>query len=112
MDLWTEIEHAELELSVGPVLTLGMVITRDASLNTMYRVIFPNPIDKLQLHILGRGFKPNHSSFFSDCLEDRKKDTDYGYILVDYTPQAKDIMRVRSNIFPGEDNLVYMSEDQ
>jgi len=85
---------------------------RDASLNTMYRVIFPNPIDKLQLHILGRGFKPKHPSFFADCLEDRKKETDYGYILVDYTPRTKDVMRVRSNIFPDEDNLVYIDEDQ
>jgi len=85
---------------------------RDASLNTMYRVIFPNPIDKLQLHILGRGFKPKHPSFFADCLEDRKKETDYGYILVDYTPKTKDVMRVRSNIFPGENNLVYIDEEQ
>jgi len=85
---------------------------RDASLNTMYRVIFPNPIDRLQLHILGRGFKPHHPSFFADCLEDRKKETDYGYILVDYTPKTKDLMRVRSNIFPEEDNLVYMDETQ
>jgi len=84
---------------------------RDASLNTMYRVIFPNPIDKLQLHILGRGFKPQHPSFFADCLEDRKKETDYGYLLVDYTPTTKDVLRVRSNIFPGEENLVYISDD-
>lgn len=85
---------------------------RDASLNTMYRVIFPNPIDKLQLHILGRGFKPQHPSYFADCLEDEKKETDYAYLLVDYTPKTKDILRVRTRIFPGEENLVYIDRDK
>ena len=86
---------------------------RDASLNTTYRVIFDNPADKRQLCTLSSSvFGNGNGHYISDILADIKKDTTYGYLLLDLHPRTNEMMRVRSAVFPGEENDVYISSTQ
>lgn len=86
---------------------------RDAFLNSSYKIIFKNATDKLQLNILSqRIFGKKQSNFLSDIMEEISEDTSYGYIALDHHPTTPDILRVRSAIFPGEGNDIYIPCEQ
>lgn len=81
---------------------------RTATLNAHYLFITKNPRDKNQItvlgsQILGRG----KGSFLVDAYEDATKEP-YSYISINLRQDADERGRIRGNVFPGEEQTVYV----
>ena len=77
---------------------------RTIALNTWYMILMKNLRDISQVGILGRQLYPGKSKGFVKAYEDALT---HGYLVVDISPRAEDQYRLRTNIFPGEDPIVY-----
>ena len=77
---------------------------KSISLNTWYTVLTKNVRDISQVGILGRQLYPGKSKGFMRAYEDALT---RGYLLVDTSPHGEDKYRLRTNIFPGEDPVIY-----
>ena len=80
---------------------------RTMSLNTQYLVLFKNPRDATQVATLGRQMYPNNSKFLVEAFKDATKGP-YGYLLLDLRADTLENYRVRTNIFAGERQYVYI----
>jgi hypothetical protein len=80
---------------------------RTMSLNTQYLVLFKNPRDATQVATLGRQMYPNNSKFLVEAFKDATKRS-YGYLLLDLRADTLENYRVRTNIFAGERQYVYI----
>ena len=83
--------------------------SRTVSLNTHVIVLFANKRDESQAMYLGRQLYPGNSKMFLEAYEDATSKR-YGYLVVDCSPQSPKQLKLRTNIFPGEDTLVYMKK--
>ena len=82
---------------------------RTITLNAHYLVLFKNPRDAGQFAILARQMYPNTSKFAMEAYADATK-VPYGYILIDLKPDQDEQCRLRTNIFPGEMQYVYVKK--
>lgn len=80
---------------------------RTISLNAHYMVLFKSPRDAMQVEHLARQMYPGHTKFMREAFADATSEP-YSYLLIDLKPQTPDHMRLRSNIFPGEQQVVYI----
>jgi len=80
---------------------------RTARVNAHYMVLFKNPSDKLQVATLGRQLYPQKSKYFMEAFQDAT-DKPHTYLLVDMSQGCPDELRLRTNIFPGEVQIVYV----
>ena len=80
---------------------------RTISLNAHYLVLFKNPRDVGQFATFARQMYPNCWKFAVEAYQDATKDP-YGYLLVDLKPDQDDRCRLRTDIFPGERQYVYV----
>ncbi len=80
---------------------------RDISLNTQYLVLFKSPRDLSQVLCLGRQIFPDKIKYFKESYVDATN-VPYGYLLIDLRTTTPDELRLRTNIFPGEDTFAYL----
>jgi hypothetical protein len=80
---------------------------RDISLNSHYFVWFNNPRERSQVQAFARQMEPNNSKYIVEAYKDSTSKP-YGYLLFDMKQQTPNNMRLRTNIFPGETNYVYV----
>jgi ABC-type oligopeptide transport system ATPase subunit len=79
---------------------------RDISLNAKYLVLLKNATDKNQFTHLGRQVHPqNRASLYDAYLEATRKP--HGYFILDFAQDTDDLLRYRTNVFPGEDPVCY-----
>ena len=83
---------------------------RTISLNSHYLILFKNPRDASQFAVLARQMYPNGSKFAVEAFKDATEKP-YGYLLVDLKPDTEKRLRLRTNIFPGEQTTVYVKKD-
>jgi hypothetical protein len=83
--------------------------SRTMSLNTHYIVAFKNPRDVLQITTLAKQMYPGNTKFMVEAFRDATSKP-FGYLLIDLKPQTDDQIRLRTNIFPGEVNYVYVKK--
>ena len=83
--------------------------SRTISLNTQYYCLFRNNRDRLQINCLGRQMYPGRVKFFQEAYDDATK-LKWGYLFIDLKPDTPDELRLRTNIFPGERPIVYVSK--
>ena len=79
---------------------------RTIALNSHYINIMRNPRDIQQIKILGRqiGQEKLIEEAYKDCMTKQ-----YGYLLLDLSPHnTNEELRLKTNIFPGEDTVVYL----
>jgi hypothetical protein len=76
---------------------------RTISLNTHYLVLFKNPRDAAQISHLGRQIFPDRAKYFREAFADATLRS-YGYLLVDLRTTTPDELRLRTTIFPDEEN--------
>jgi hypothetical protein len=69
---------------------------RTISLNAHYMVVFKNPRDVSLIMALAHQMYPQRTK---SCLE--------GYFVIDMKQETPDILRIRSRIFPGEEQNAY-----
>ena len=80
---------------------------RTVRINTHYLVLFKNPADKSQILSLARQLYPRKTGILLDAYADATSQP-YNYLLVDLTQETPDNLRLRTNIFPGETQVVYV----
>jgi len=81
---------------------------RTISLNAHYWVLFKNPRDATQFATLARQMYPNTSKFATEAYKDATS-APYGYLLIDLKPEQDERCHLRTNVFPGETQLVYFA---
>jgi hypothetical protein len=81
---------------------------RDMSLNSHYIVYFNNPRDRAQVAHFARQIDPGNPKFIVEAYRDATL-RPYGYLLFDLKQSTPEEMRLRTDIFPGEQNIVYVS---
>jgi hypothetical protein len=80
---------------------------RTISLNAHYIVLFKNPRDSSQAAHLGSQMFPGKAKFFAEVFEDATR-RPHGYLFVDLKPGTPQELRLRTRVFPGEENYVYL----
>jgi len=75
--------------------------TRTRRLNTQYVVIFKNPSDVTQVHIIGRQMYPGNPEFLASVNRKATK-RPHSYLFLDLRQETPEDYRVRSNILPHE----------
>ena len=80
---------------------------RNISLNASYMVLFRNPRDKAQIGTLARQMYPGNARFLIDCFEDATSQA-YAYLFLDLRTTTPEALKLRTNIFPGEQCYVYL----
>ena len=80
---------------------------RNVSLNSHYIILFKNPRDRLQTHVLARQVSPSNVKFVIEAFEDATKQP-HGYLLFDLKPETDERLRFRTNILPSLVDVVYI----
>ena len=80
---------------------------RTARINAHYMILMKNPSDKLQVATLARQLYPGNSHCLLEAFKDATQKP-YGYLLVDMSPETPEELRLRTNVFPGEYQVVYV----
>ena len=82
---------------------------RTISLNTHYLVLFKNPRDKSQMMAMAQQMYPRNVKYFMDSYVSSTS-SPHGYLLIDMKQSTPDILRLRTDIFPGEKIVVMIPE--
>ncbi len=80
---------------------------RTISLNAHYMVLFKNPRDNSQIIHLGKQIYPGRVKFVQESFMDATK-KQYGYLLVDMRATTPEDLRLRTDIFQGLRQTVYV----
>ena len=80
---------------------------RTISLNAHYLVLFKNPRDKSQIIHLAKQMYPGQTHFVQEAFALATKEP-HGYLLIDLKQSTPEHMRLRSHLFPGEIQHVYI----
>ena len=83
--------------------------SRTINLNTHIYVLMKNPRDVSQLQCLARQAFLGKSAFLMEAYKDATF-RPYGYLVLDFSPAAEEAYRLRTNVFPGEDTVVYQPQ--
>lgn len=84
--------------------------SRDMSLNAHYIVLFKNPRDKSQIFHFARQVYPENTRHVHEAYLDATNKP-HSYLVFDMTQTTPEAFRLRSEIFPGEGNFVYVPEN-
>ena len=82
-------------------------LSRTISLNSHYMFVFKNLRDSLGISTLAKQMFPRSVSYLLDSFKDATENP-YGYLLIDCHPLTPPEMRLRTNILPGEKQIVYL----
>ena len=82
---------------------------RTSRVNAQYLVLMKNPSDQLQAATLAKQLYPGKTHYFMEAYQDACKES-YGYLLVDLCQDTPENMRLRSKIFPGQLEIVYVAK--
>ena len=77
---------------------------RNINLNTSVLVLMRNPRDTNQIKVLSRQI--GAGNVLVDAYRDTHQ-TPFSYLVVDLSPFTEEKHRIRTNIFPGEDTIIY-----
>ena len=81
-------------------------LSRTISLNSHYMLIFRNPRDSLGITTLAKQMFPKRGDYLLESYHDATSKP-YGYLLIDCHQLTPENMRLRTNILPGERQIVY-----
>ena len=109
MDLITKGSHHQniACMRLTQNLYYGGKHSRTISLNTHYIVAFKNPRDSLGISTLARQAFPRAVPYVLESYEDATR-LPYSYLLLDFHNSTPDSLRLRTSIFPDEQQVVYV----
>ena len=81
--------------------------SRTLSLNSHYIVAFKHPRDSLGVSILARQAFPKSVKYVMESYDDAVQQP-YGYLVFDFHPTTPEKGRLRTLIFPGEQQVAYV----
>ena len=79
---------------------------RNISLNSKYFILFRNARDSLQVKRLASSMFPGQVEFMMDSYK-KATSNPFGYLCIDISPRAVESYKLRTNILPGQDTVVY-----
>ena len=77
------------------------------SLNSQYIVLFKNACDATQVANLARQLYPGKSAFMIEAFKNAMR-ASYGYLFIDLKQETDDKFRLRTVIFPEDEQYVYL----
>ena len=80
---------------------------RTISLNAHYMVLFKNSREVSQIMALAHQMYPSRTEFFLEAFA-RATARPHGYMVIDMKQNMPDILRLRTFIFPGEEQKAYV----
>lgn len=80
---------------------------RNVTLNCHYLVLFKSPRDVSQIQRLASQMYPGKGQFIASVFRNATYEP-FGYLTIDLKPDTPDEWRLRTQIFPGEGNYVYL----
>ena len=80
---------------------------RTISLNAQYIVLFENPRDNSQFTHRARQLYPYNYRFAVDAYKNSTQDA-FGYLHIDLRNEQDEELRLRTHVFPGEQQIVYV----
>ena len=81
--------------------------SRTMNLNTNYIVLFKNPRDMTQIEVLGRQMYGKKWKAFTNAYK-MATELAHGYLLIDLKQQTPDRLRLRTDIFPPKETVVFV----
>jgi hypothetical protein len=66
-----------------------------------------NPSDQLQASTLAKQLFPGNSKYFMEAYKDACRES-FGYLLVDLSQDTLEPMRLQTNVFPNQMNIIYV----
>jgi G:T-mismatch repair DNA endonuclease (very short patch repair protein) len=83
---------------------------RTISLNAHYMVLFKNSRDVSHIYSIAQQMFPRNTTYMLQAFAAATSEKPHGYLLIDMKQQTVDRLRLRSHIFPGEKQTVYLDE--
>ena len=80
---------------------------RTISLNTQYFILFKNPRDVSQITHIAKQMYPGNVKYLQAAFKDATSEA-YGYLMIDCKQETPESLRLRTHIFPGEIQFVYL----
>ena len=80
---------------------------KTARCNAHYLCLMRNPAGELQIRNIALQCFPMQHHYFMDAYRDATQ-KNFSYLLVDMHPRTDDRLRLRTNLFPGENCVVYI----
>ena len=111
-NIFTKFSH-HLTISVIYILQNLFVQSknqRSISLNSGYIVLFKNPRDFSQAVFLARQASPYNNNLVLEAFLDATIKP-HSYLMFDFIQSTQETHRMRSNIFPGEKDFIYVKKD-
>ena len=111
-NIFTKFSH-HLTISVIYILQNLFVQSknqRSISLNSGYIVLFKNPRDFSQAVFLARQVSPYNNNLVLEAFLDATIKP-HSYLMFDFLQSTEDTHRMRTEIFPGEDDFIYVKKD-
>jgi hypothetical protein len=84
---------------------------RVARSNAQYLVLMRAPNAVLQIRNLGSQLFPHQLNYFLDAYE-QATNQNYGYLLLDLHASSNKIVKLQTNIFPGENRSVFIPKNE
>ena len=81
--------------------------SRTININTHILILFANKRDESQALYLGKQLYPTDVKGFMGVYLDATQDL-YGYLVIDCDPKSDRLLKLRTNIFPGNENICYI----
>lgn len=81
------------------------------SMNAKYVEVFRSPRSLMQLQYLNNQTFPNDKGMLCKAYKDIMSIYSYGYLVIDLTAHCIDELRIRSQIFPGDATVFYLSDE-
>jgi hypothetical protein len=109
-DLFTKISHHK---NITVILLVQNLFPkskymRDISSNSTYIVLMSNPRETLQIKTLSSQIDGANSNFILNCYKEATKGKPFGYLFLDFDQNTPVEVRVRTNIFPNEDQYAFI----
>ena len=111
-NIFTKFSH-HLKISVIYILQNLFVQSknqRSISLNTGHIILFKNPRDFSQVMFLARQVAPYNPNICVEAYQDATKHP-HSYLLFDFVQDTPETHRMRTNIFPGETDDIYVRKE-
>jgi hypothetical protein len=109
-DLFTKISHHK---NITVILLVQNLFPkskymRDISSNATYIILMSNPRETLQVKTLSRQIDGSNSNFIFNCYKEATKEKPFSYLFLDFDQNTPDELRVRTNIFPDEEQYAFV----
>ena len=84
---------------------------RTIALNTQVIILMRNMRNASQIRYLASQIYPGRVAMLQEIYEDAIR-LPYGYLVIDMAPGSEDLLRLRTEIFPGERGVVYVPKER